>query len=76
LTGVSRKLSTSASNHDLQLNGAAVGRQIEEPALMAAVHPLPSAIGASASGNAASSRDDDPIWSDLDAIDHQAGGRQ
>jgi hypothetical protein len=55
-----------------------VGRQVEEPPIVAAVHPLglPSAIGALGSSGAASGVDDDAVWSDLDVIDQQAGGRQ
>jgi hypothetical protein len=55
-----------------------VGRQVEEPPIVAAVHPLglPSAIGALGSSGATSGGDDDAVWSDLDVIDQQAGGRQ
>jgi len=54
-----------------------VGRQVEEPPLIAAVHPpgLPSAIGAFAGGGATPGGDEDAIWPDLDVIDHQARGR-
>jgi len=67
-----------SANRDPQLNGTTVGRQVEEPPLIAAVHPpgLPSAIGAFAGGGATSGGDDDAVWPDRDVIDQQAGGRQ
>jgi hypothetical protein len=74
-TGLS---AAKSANRDPQLNGTTVGRQVEEPPIVAAVHPLglPSAIGALGSSGATSGGDDDAVWSDLDVIDQQAGGRQ
>jgi hypothetical protein len=67
-----------SANRDPQLNRATVRRQVEEAALVPAVHPLglAPAIGARASGSATLSGDEDAIWPDLDVIDQQARGRQ
>jgi hypothetical protein len=35
---------------------------------------LSPAIGTHANGGTASSGDEDALWSDLDVVDHQAGG--
>jgi hypothetical protein len=74
-TGMS---AAKSANRDLKLNSATMGRQVEEPPLIAAVDPRRSltAVRARAAGGATSGGDDDPIWPDLDAIDQQAGGRQ
>jgi hypothetical protein len=67
-----------STNRDLQLDGATVRRQVQQPALIAAVHPpgLPAAIGTYPESGTASGGDHDPIRSYLHAIDQRAGGRQ
>src|ERR1700704_2260929 len=69
---------TKSANRDPELNSPTMRRQVEEPPLVATVHPsgLPAAGGAFARGGAAPSGDDDAIWSDLDVIDQQPCRRQ